>query len=340
MMADLAVEDDYGGMVAAGQRTHRIEYLFDPRGIGHSTPSLDLSRGPCRQPGARGPSPHRPGPNDGPRGGRRRRATTGWSGKAFDLSAYDVQANAEDIEELRTSLRIAFMEPGGRRRHVAHCLRGRPTVSRRPTVPVCRLAHAAGTGLPEPFGPRPSTVPSPSSRTSARLEGVCPRISPPRNPDRSSPDSARRQTRAFDVVGSPAAIQAGHPIHVVVDGAALLRWIRASLGSDGGQAAPESTAHRSGSAGRHAYRQRSTRRRPRGGLRRLPRRATALSTVELWRALLDCLPRSGRPRGPIATPGVDRRATRPTPTSSIRARCWPAAASGLSVRLSRRPRDP
>jgi hypothetical protein len=38
----------------------------------------------------------------------------------------------------------------------------------------------------------------------------------------------------FDVSGIPAATQIGHPVRLVVDGAALLRWFRASLGSDGG----------------------------------------------------------------------------------------------------------
>src|SRR5207249_3347679 len=40
-LGHLASQNDYGGMSPAGQRTHRVLYLLDPRGIGHSKPSLD-----------------------------------------------------------------------------------------------------------------------------------------------------------------------------------------------------------------------------------------------------------------------------------------------------------
>ena len=38
----------------------------------------------------------------------------------------------------------------------------------------------------------------------------------------------------LDVSGTVAAIQLGHPIHVVVDGAALVRWMRGQIGGWGG----------------------------------------------------------------------------------------------------------
>jgi hypothetical protein len=43
----------------------------------------------------------------------------------------------------------------------------------------------------------------------------------------------------LDVTTTVAAIQAGHPIRVVIDGAALVRFIRGSLAADGGQGASD-----------------------------------------------------------------------------------------------------
>ena len=40
-IGNLARQDEYGGLASVGQKTHRIAYLLDLRGVGHSKPSLD-----------------------------------------------------------------------------------------------------------------------------------------------------------------------------------------------------------------------------------------------------------------------------------------------------------
>ena len=51
------------------------------------------------------------------------------------------------------------------------------------------------------------------------------------------PDDAKPVT--FDVTDPVATRVAGHPIRVVLDGAAVVRWVRASLAADGGKGASD-----------------------------------------------------------------------------------------------------
>ena len=106
ILGHLASQDGYGAMAAGGQRTHRVEYLIDPRGIGHSQPSLD-----CPEVVAAGPALAGLRLRDAAR-----RTTTLAAVKAchdrlvgqrIDLDAYGLAANAEDLEDLRTTLGIA-----------------------------------------------------------------------------------------------------------------------------------------------------------------------------------------------------------------------------------------
>jgi pimeloyl-ACP methyl ester carboxylesterase len=229
----LADQDDYGGMAAIGQRTHRVAYLLDPRGIGHSKPSLD-----CPEVASVGPELAGLRLRDPARRAILLDAVSACHdrlvGQGIDLAAYDVAANASDIEDLRTTLGIASwnINTDGSANRIAF------EVTRRFPGGLRSLVVDSPT-LPTPdfvtIGPAALDLAISRVAAACAAQPAC---------DGAYPDLdamirtavAQLDTRplTFDVTTSVAAIQLGHPIRVVVDGAALLRWIRWSLGSQGG----------------------------------------------------------------------------------------------------------
>jgi pimeloyl-ACP methyl ester carboxylesterase len=231
-LGHLASKDEYGGMSAGGQRTHRVLYLIDPRGIGHSTPVLDcpeVSEAGPQLAGFRLGDPARRAILLGAVAACHDRIV----GQGIELGAYDLTANASDLEDLRNTLGIAswnLMTNGDASRLAFEAARRFPNGIR-------------SLIIDSPSLPRPDFLtigPTALDLSMSRLVAAC--AAQP-DCDRAYPDLGAMIRSAvtrldstpltFDVTGTVEAIQLGHPIRVVVDGAALLRWIRWSLGSGG-----------------------------------------------------------------------------------------------------------
>jgi pimeloyl-ACP methyl ester carboxylesterase len=224
---------DYGGF---GGRMHRVEYLIDPRGTAHSQPSLD-----CPEVEAVSPTLVGLGLTDPAHaamlGGAVQACHDRLVGQGIDLAAYDVAAEAADIEDLRVALgidrwnaiaygigsRIAFEEvrafPGGLRTIIVDS----------PTLPAPDLLTVGPAALDLGI---------------SRLAAVC-QATPAcarQMPDLAAviPEAVARldqQPLILDVDGTDRAKLVGHPIRVVVDGEGLIRWIRATLTDEEGRAA-------------------------------------------------------------------------------------------------------
>jgi pimeloyl-ACP methyl ester carboxylesterase len=229
LIADFAVPDDYGGMVGVGQRTHRIAYLIDTRGIGHSKPSLD-----CPEVTAVGPQLAGLRLRDPARTAILLNAVRACHDRLVSqgiaLDAYDLQANAEDIEDLRTTLGIATWNIGAE----GDASRIALEVARRFPAGL-RSMFIDSLTLPAPdflsIGPTALDLAIARLAMACGAEPVCQRSFP--HIDSMIRDAtARLDTTPVTLAVTPTAIQAGHPIPVVVDGAALLRWIRGSLTAD------------------------------------------------------------------------------------------------------------
>jgi pimeloyl-ACP methyl ester carboxylesterase len=238
LIGDLAAEDDYGGMAPAAQRLHRVAYLIDLRGLGHSRPSLDcpevLASGPALA-GFRLRDPaRRTMLVDAVRACHDRLVSEG-----IDLAAYNLAANAEDIEDLRTTLGIASwnLEAEGDASRIAF-----EVASRFPSGVRSLYTDSPALPTPDSFTVAPATL----DLAISRLVGACAHQSACA---RSFPglggmirDAETRldaKPLTFEVTGTDTAVQLGHPIRVVVDGAALVRWLRWSLAADGGAGASD-----------------------------------------------------------------------------------------------------
>lgn len=236
VFGNLAKQDDYGGLAAIGQRTHRIAYLMDTRGIGHSKPSLD-----CPEVLAAGPELAGLRLRDPARRltllNAIRACHDRLVGQGIDLAAYDLKANAEDIEDLRTTLGIASWNLGayGDGSRLAF------EVERRFPGGL-RSVYVDSPTLPTPdfvtVGPAALDLSISSLTATCALQPACQDAFP--DLDAMIRDAVTRldaKPVMVDVTTTVAAIQAGHPIRVVIDGAALVRFIRARLAADGGQGA-------------------------------------------------------------------------------------------------------
>jgi pimeloyl-ACP methyl ester carboxylesterase len=238
ILGHLASQDGYGAMAAGGQRTHRVEYLIDPRGIGHSQPSLD-----CPEVVAAGPALAGLRLRDAAR-----RATTLGAVRAchdrlvsqgIDLGAYGLAANAEDLEDLRTTLGIASWNliTNGSASRLAFEVAGRYPMG-------LRSLFIDSPSLPEPnlatIGPVALDLSISRLVAMCAAQAVCAHDYP--DPDEMIRDAEVRLDATpltFAVGGTVAAIQLGHPIQVIVDGAALVRWIRSSIGAWAGSQSAE-----------------------------------------------------------------------------------------------------
>jgi len=105
-LGHLATADGYGDMAGGGQRTHRVLYLVDPRGVGHSTPSIDCPEVPLVAPELTGLRLRDPD----------RAVLVGTVvkachdrlvGQGIQLANYSLSADAADLDDIRTALGIA-----------------------------------------------------------------------------------------------------------------------------------------------------------------------------------------------------------------------------------------
>jgi pimeloyl-ACP methyl ester carboxylesterase len=233
VLGHLASQDGYGAMASAGQRTHRVEYLVDPRGIGHSIPSLD-----CPEVAAAGADLVGLRQRDPARRGTLLAAVRAChdrlTGQGIDPAAYDLAANAQDIEDLRTTLGIDtwnLISNGSASRLAFEVARRFPGG--------VRSLFIDSPSLPDPDFL--TVAPGAFDQSIARLvaacsaQPACTRAAPDLNAMiREAETRLDAKPIEFDVTGTVAAVQLGHPIHVVVDGAALVRWLRAQVGGWGG----------------------------------------------------------------------------------------------------------
>lgn len=232
-LGHLASQDGYGSMTGAAERTHRIEYLIDPRGIGHSKPSLD-----CPEVAAAGPVLAGLRLSDSARTAMLLDAVRACHdrlvGQGIDLAAYDLAANAADIEDLRTTLAIKrwnLLTTGDASRLALEVARRYPAG--------IRSLFIDSPSLPAPdfltIGPTALDLSISRLVTACAVQPTCLRAFP--HLDAMIRDAVAQldaKPITFQVTGTIEAIQLGHSIPVVVDGAALVRVIRADLGSSGG----------------------------------------------------------------------------------------------------------
>jgi pimeloyl-ACP methyl ester carboxylesterase len=233
VLGHLATQDGYGDMASAGQRTHRVEYLIDPRGIGHSTPSLDCPEVALVA---------------SPAAGLRLRdaarttlLTTAIAachdrlvGQGINLSAYGLAAQAADIDDLRTAFGLGnwnLMTNGDASRLAFEVSRRYPDG--------LRSLMIDSPSLPSPdfvtVGPEALDSAISALATLCAAQPDCLRAYPDVSAMiRAAVTKLDATPLTLDVSGTVDAIRLGHPIHVVVDGAALLRLIRARLGGSGG----------------------------------------------------------------------------------------------------------
>jgi pimeloyl-ACP methyl ester carboxylesterase len=231
VLGHLAGQDGYGAM-GSGGRTHRETVLLDPRGIGHSKPSLD-----CPEVAAVGPILAGFSLGDPARVamtvGAVRACHDRLVGQGIDLASYGLADNAADIEDLRITLGIAkwnLISLGSASRIAFEVARTYPNGIRSlfidsPSIPVPDFV---------------TTGPAALDLSISRLVAAC-SIQPACEQRFPHLDAMIKEAVAgleakpltFDVTGTVGAGQLGHPVHVIVDGAALVRLIRADLGSDG-----------------------------------------------------------------------------------------------------------
>lgn len=236
LIGGLAATDDYGGVAPAAQRTHRVAYLMDARGVGHSKPSLD-----CPEIGAGGPKLAGLRLRDPARQTSLldtvRACHDRLVGQGIALAAYDLESNAADLEDLRTTLGIPTwnLEAEGDASRIAF------EIARRFPSGL-RSIYTDSPALPMPDFI--TIAPAAFDLSISRLVAACAAqpacASGVPNLEATLQDAEARLDATpvtLEVTSAIAAIQAGHPIPVVVDGAALVRWVRASLAADGGHGA-------------------------------------------------------------------------------------------------------
>jgi pimeloyl-ACP methyl ester carboxylesterase len=155
----------------------------------------------------------------------------------MDLAAYDIAANAADIEDLRVALGINqwnLQAVGTASPILLQASRLYPAGVRTlivdsPALPGANLITV---------GPRATDLAIARLSAACEAHADCSRRAPGLEVTlRNALSQLDAKPLTFDVGQTPAAINAGHPISVVLDGAALLRWIRWRLESSAGSGA-------------------------------------------------------------------------------------------------------
>jgi pimeloyl-ACP methyl ester carboxylesterase len=235
-LGHLASQDGYGEMSGGGQRTHRIQYLTDPRGVGHSQPSLA-----CPEVPEIGPDLTALRLRDPARAELLRSAVKACHdrlvGQGIQLADYDLAANAADLDDIRAALGIRkwnLMTNGDASRIAFEVARRYPNGLRSLIVD--------SPSLPSPDfltdGPASLDLAIAQLVTTCANQAGC---------TRAFPDVAAMIRSAIarldahpvdlEIAGTVDAIRLGHPVHAVIDGAGLVRIIRSAVGYGGANAA-------------------------------------------------------------------------------------------------------
>ena len=218
---------------AGAQRLHRFAYKLDPRGLDLSSANLD-----CPEVSAAGPELVGLRLRD-PEHRRVLLAAVSACrdrllGQGIDLTAYDVAANVADLEDFRRALDIPLVNadsnvngsrvaetyvrtyPGGVRTFIMDS----PSLS---TPDVLTIGPAALDLAIERLSAACADQPACRSRTPDLSRAI-----------REATEKLDATPLTIDVDGTLAAIRLGHPIRVVIDGAAYLRYVRHTLAAAGG----------------------------------------------------------------------------------------------------------
>ena len=232
--ADNGPSDDSAG----AQRIHRAVYTLDIRGHDHSGPNLE-----CPEVRAAGPTLAGLRSRDPEHRRLLLEAVTACrdrlAGEGIDLAAYDVAATVGDLEDLRQALGLPLVNVNANlngSRISSEYVRTYPDAVRVFVMDSPTLAS------PETL----SVAPAAFDLAIENLSSLC--ATQPacraRFPDLGA--AIQEATAKLDaapvtieVDGTVEAVKAGHPIKVVVDGAAYLRFVRYTLGAGGGELAAE-----------------------------------------------------------------------------------------------------
>ena len=232
--ADSGPSDDSAG----AQRIHRAVYTLDIRGHDHSGPDLD-----CPEVRAAGPTlaglrlrdpEHRRLLLEAVAACRDRLV-----GEGIDLAAYDVAAMVGDLEDLRRAFDLPQVSVNANlngSRISSEYVRTYPDAVRvlimdSPTLAspdILTVAPAAFDLAIENLSTECAAQPACQARFPDLKAAI-----------QAATEKLDAAPVTIEVDGTVEAAKAGHPIKVVVDGAAYLRFVRYTLGSGGGELAGE-----------------------------------------------------------------------------------------------------
>jgi pimeloyl-ACP methyl ester carboxylesterase len=227
---DLGKTPDYAGFAPGAQRVNRELILLDQRGTGHSEPTLacpEVERLGERFVGARLSDPEVRADLQSAADACHDRLT----GEGIDLSAYNVGEMAADAEDVRLALGIPrwnIASYGSASRVALEIVRRFPE-------------RVRAMWFDTPQFPQVDEVTLGISGTRYALSQIFADCAADRECSRRFPDLSNALREAVvrldeepvtvNVADTPAAEAAGHPIRVVVDGAALLRAVRGMVSS-------------------------------------------------------------------------------------------------------------
>lgn len=228
----LSGQIEYGGVAGFPQRSGRSNYIVDMRGLGHSKPTLacpEVSNAGPRLAGLRLGDPDRQSVvRQAVAACRSRLEASG-----VDVAAYDLAEAAADIEDLRRTLDIPEWNVQGNGSASIFAFE----VARRYPSGV-RVVVADSPHLLEPN--LLTVAPEVLDRAIGVLAEAC--SAQPQCLDRVGDvreliAGATARLDANPVVVSVEG-ESGETVEAIVDGAALLRWLRSVIGSDGGRGIP------------------------------------------------------------------------------------------------------
>jgi pimeloyl-ACP methyl ester carboxylesterase len=223
---------NHGSLAPMAARTGRVVYVVEPRGVGHSEPSLACPEFDALAPESAGAA--------GIGAAFQAEVTAAVEAcrsrledEGVDRTAYGLAETAADLEDLRNALGVErwnLMAFGTNSRYALEVLRAYPEGVR-----------AVAMDSPQfPQAPDPVIAVAGTQRAIAELTAAC---SADDGCGAAAPRFDRLLESALDRLNaSPMQVtletgalvtQAGRPLEVSVDGAALLRVVRFSLGGDG-----------------------------------------------------------------------------------------------------------
>jgi pimeloyl-ACP methyl ester carboxylesterase len=229
---DIGDAAGFGGMAPLPERVHRVTYVMEPRGVGHSLPSLacpefdGLAVDAVQAPS--GDATFRQKVLGAVKACRDRLTASG-----VDVAAYDAAAAAADVVDLRVALGITewnLIGLGSNSRILLEAARQdadavRSVVLDSPQLPDLPDALLAERGLKEAIATLATTC-----AADAACNAAAPGLS-------ALFDTALAQLDAHPITvantAGAVAQAAGKPVQLNVDGGALLRVVRSVLGGDG-----------------------------------------------------------------------------------------------------------